>query len=155
MVNILLFEFFQSWIKNRSISTNGPGPFSKISKNIKNYTDNSEFATFSCFDRAVTVSVSSERVPVSQACPCPLACPYPPSVSLFSERVRFPRACQCPFNVSLKRFIKTFAKIAEVRFFFDANKTLFLFSSSSNLINIGGGEIWFPFGLYRDKLSSR
>ena len=28
-------NFFQSWIKDRSVSTNGPGPFSKFSKNIK------------------------------------------------------------------------------------------------------------------------
>ena len=32
MVHILFFEFFQSWIKDRSISTNGPGPLSKILK---------------------------------------------------------------------------------------------------------------------------
>ena len=35
MAHILFLEFFQSWIKGRSISTNGPGHFSKISKILK------------------------------------------------------------------------------------------------------------------------
>ena len=32
MVHILFLNFLQSWMKYRSISTNGQGPFSKISK---------------------------------------------------------------------------------------------------------------------------
>ena len=32
MINVLFFDFFQSWIKDRSISTNGLSSFTKNSK---------------------------------------------------------------------------------------------------------------------------
>ena len=60
------------------------------------YSYNSVFATFSCFDHAVTVTVPCRdctvRVFVPRACLCP------PRMSVSPECVLVPRACSCPLT---------------------------------------------------------
>ena len=78
------------------------------------YSDNSQFATFSYFDRDRTVIVPCRDRTVPWPCPCPLSvcvspervrvpwvCPRPLSVSASPERVRVSWACPCPLSVSV------------------------------------------------------